>query len=140
MDPAFGALGSRPAAFATLARLGRMRVADRVVALVMQLVVRQVALADVRPAVVVRPVGERVRLPQLVLLVPAELRRIGAGRRLVAADPRDPAVEVEQSAVERLELRDREVEIGIRLPERILDRRPLEGLDPGAVAALDLAP
>ena len=117
-----------------------MRVADRLVALVVQRVVGQPALADVRPAVLVAPVGERIRLPELVLLVPAELRRLRAQRRLVAADPRDPAVEVEQCAVERLDLRDREIEIGVRLPEAVLDRVRGERLDLGVVAALDFLP
>ena len=111
-----------PAALAADARDRRVRVADRRVALVVQRVVRQPALADVRPAVVVAPVGERVRLPQLVLRVPAELRRVGACRRLVAADAGDPRVEVEQRAVQRLELRDREIEVGVLLPELVLDR------------------
>jgi hypothetical protein len=117
-----------------------VRVADRLVAAVVQLVVRQAPLADVGPAVLVRPVGERVRLPELVRLVPAELRRVRARRRLVAADPGDPAVEVEERAVQRLELRLREVEVGLRVPEPVLDARALEPLDRRPVAALDLAP
>src|SRR5690348_7878315 len=84
--PALRLLGAGPAALAPLAGERRVRVPDRVVALIVQRVVRQPALADVGPALLVRPVGERVRLPELVLLVPPELRRGRAGRRLVAAD------------------------------------------------------
>jgi hypothetical protein len=58
-----------------------------------QLVDRQLALADVGPDTLVVPVGERVRLPELVPFVPAELRRAGARRRLVAAHAGDPRVE-----------------------------------------------
>jgi hypothetical protein len=105
-----------------------------------ELVVRERALLDVGPAVLAAPVGERVRLPELVLLVPAELRSVGARGRLVAADARDPGVEVEQRAVERLELRDCEVQVGILLPEPVLDRLAGEDLDLRVVAALDLAP
>src|SRR5579884_2603999 len=114
-------------------RLRRVRVADRRVAAVVERVVRQAALPDVPPAVVVAPVGERVRLPELVHLVPAELRRVRARRRLRAA--------------ERLDLRDSEVEVGIALPEplavprrELLGRGALEHLDRRRVAALDLAP
>ncbi len=53
----------------------------------------------------VRPVRERVRLPELVLLVPAELGRVRPRRRLVAANAGDPAVEPGERAVQRLDLR-----------------------------------
>src|SRR4051812_49380962 len=140
VQPAFGPLRAGPAPFAALAWLRGVRVADRLVTLVMQLVVRQGAVADVRPAVVVAPVGERVGLPELVLLVPAELRGIGTQRRLVAADAGDPGVEIEQRAVERLDLGDREVEIGIRLPEPVLDRFARKRLDLRLVAGFDRTP
>ena len=117
-----------------------MRVADRGVALVVQRVVGQAALLDEGPAVVVAPVGERIRLPELVLLVPAELRRAGARRGLVAADAGDPAVEIEEGTVERLDLCDREVQVGLRLPELVLDGAALERLDLRVVALLDLTP
>src|ERR1043166_10345433 len=107
MQPAFGALRPRPAALTPLAENRRLRVADRLVTLVVERCVGQLALADVCPAVVVCPVGDRVLLPELVLGVPAELRRVGARRRLVAPDSRDPGVEVEQRAIERLDLGDR---------------------------------
>ena len=48
--------------------------------------------------------------------------------------------EIEERSVERLDLRDREVEVGLRLPQAVLDLRPLEHLDPGVVALLHLAP
>src|SRR5579884_2317987 len=107
MHAALRALAARPAALAAGAGDRRVRVADRVVA----------AVADVRPAALVRPVGERVRLPELVLGVPAELRRARARGRLVAADAGDPGVEAAERPDERLDLRDREVEVGLALPQ-----------------------
>src|SRR3954465_14220349 len=129
MQPAFRSVAAGPAAVAAFARERRVRVADRGVTLVVQRVVRQSALVDVRPAVVVAPVGERARLPELVLLIPDELRLVSAGRGLVAADAGDPAVEVEQRTVERRDLRNGEVEVGLRLPELVFDGRALEHLD-----------
>src|SRR5436189_3119576 len=140
MDPALRPFRPGPATLAALARLRRVRIPDRGVAPVVELVVRQPALPDVGPAVLAAPVRKRVRLPELVLVVQAELRRLGPRRRLVAADPGDPAVEVEQRAVERLELRDREVEVRVRVPEPVCDRLALEPLDRGPVAPLDLVP
>ena len=124
-----------------------MGVADRLVAAVVQRVVRQPPLTDVRPAVVAAPVGERIRLPQLVRLVPAELRRVRARRRLIAADAGDPAVEAAQRPDERLDLGEREVEVRLALPEllpvgrgELGGARPLEHLHLRVVAPLDLAP
>src|SRR5438067_9784849 len=134
MQPAFGPLRAGPAALPALARLGRVPVADRLVALVVERVVGQPALADVRPAVLVGPVGERVRLPELVLGVPAELRRVRAQRRLVAADAGDPGIEVEQRTVEWLDLGDRQVELGVRLPEPVRDRAARERPEPRLAA------
>src|SRR5206468_1084554 len=97
-------------------------------------------LLDVGPAALVAPVGERAGLPQLMLVVPPELRGLRARRRLVAAHAGDPAVEVEQRLVERRDLRDREVEVGLRLPQSVLDRLALEDLDLGVVPPLDCTP
>ncbi len=147
MQAALGSVAAGPAPFSAVARKRRMGVADRGVALVVQSVVGKPALADVGPAVVVAPVGERVRLPELVRRIPAELRRVRTRRRLVATDARDPAVEVSERARERLDLRDREVEVRLVLPEllavlrrQLLGARALEKLDLGVVPPLDLAP
>src|SRR6187402_757365 len=78
---------------ATVPRDRAVRAPDRSVSTFVQFVYWQFALVDIPPDVLVRPVRERARLPELVALVPAELRRVYAGRRLVAADARDPAVE-----------------------------------------------
>src|SRR5881398_1931496 len=137
MEAALGPAGAGPATLTARAGNRRVAVADRVVTAVVQRVVGQIALLDVRPAVVVAPVGQRVRLPELVRLVPAELRRGCARRRLVAADAGDPGIEIEKRAVQRLELRDREVQVGLGLPEPVLDRTTLEPLDRGVVSPLD---
>src|SRR5207253_714359 len=64
VQSALGLLGSRPAALATCARLRARCAPDRLVPLVVQPVVGQVALVDPSPQVLVGPVRERVVLPQ----------------------------------------------------------------------------
>ena len=100
MQTAFDLAGARPAAVAAVAGLRAVGAADRGVATIVERVVRQPALADVGAHPGVVPVGEGVRLPELVRLVPAELRRVGARRRLVAAQAGDPAVEPLEGARE----------------------------------------
>src|SRR3954471_22794029 len=140
MDAALGLVGADPTSFAAFSGAGRVRVADRVVAAVVQRVVGQPARADVLPAALLAPVGERARLPELVLLVPTELRCVGPRRGLVAAGAGAPGVEPAECAYERCDLRDREIEVGLRLPELVLDGRALEHLDGRPVTPLDLLP
>src|SRR5882757_9044937 len=116
MEAALSSARVGPAALASGTRDGRVCVADRCVAVVVQRVVGQPALADVRPAVVVAPVSEWVCLPQLMCRVPAELRRVRARGRLVAADAGDPGVEAAERPDQGLDLGDREVEAGLALP------------------------
>src|SRR6478609_8293741 len=106
MEAALGFVHSRPATVTAFAGLRAVRATDRRVALLMERVHRQIVLADVGPDVVVRPVGERIRLPELVAVVPSELRRIGPCRRLVAANPRDPAAGISECSSQRLDLPD----------------------------------
>src|SRR2546428_8694561 len=94
VETAFGLVDSRPTAFAALAGPCAVGAADRRIAALMELVHWQVVVANVRPDVVVRPVGERARLPELMAVVPAELQRVGARRGLVAADARGSAARV----------------------------------------------
>src|SRR5262249_15006751 len=124
-----------------------VRAADRRVAAVVELVVGQAALANVVPAALVVPVGERVRLPELVRLVPADLRRVRPGRRLVASQSGDPGVEPAERAAERLDLADRAAEVRFALPERLAvelglagQRRALMDLHGRPVPVLDRAP
>src|SRR5262249_45704756 len=114
-----------PPALAARAGQRAVRTADRRVAVVVQLVVRQLALVDIVPAALVVPVGERVRLPQLVRLVPADLGRVGARRRLVATQAGDPRVEIGERTGERLDLAKRAAERRIALPELVAVRRRL---------------
>src|SRR5204863_6098178 len=121
VDPSLRLVGAHPTPLAAFSGASRVRVADRVVAAVVQRVVWQPARADVLPAALVAPVGERAHLPELVLLVPTELGCFGPRRRLVAADAGDPGVELAERPHERCDLRDGEIEVGLRLPELVLD-------------------
>src|SRR5438105_11317597 len=86
--PASGAVG-----LAGLDRPGARCAADRRVALVVQLVVRDVELADVVPDLVLRPLGERVKLDdRAVVVVDLDLADVRPGRPLVAPEPGDPGV------------------------------------------------
>ena len=96
-----------------------VRAADRGVALVVQRVVREVVLGDVRPHVLLGPGGQRVGLPQPVAAVPGELGRAGPVGRLVAADAGDPAVGALERALERLDLAQEAAAVGIRGPEAV---------------------
>src|SRR4051812_45505028 len=60
VQAAFRLPGVRPATLAALGRQRAVRAADRVVAAVVERVVRQLVLVDVGPHLRVRPVGERV--------------------------------------------------------------------------------
>src|ERR1700748_1920638 len=107
MSDVQAALGLRqpgPAALAAGAGRRARRAPDRVVALVVQRVVGQVALGDPLTHVLLRPIDERVVLPDPALVV--ELDRLGvrARRRLLAADAGDPGVRAGQRALERGDL------------------------------------
>src|SRR3954454_16209869 len=105
VQPALRLVGPRPAARAAVARLRARRAADRGVAAVVQRVVRQVALVDPPPQVLLGPVDERVVLPHRALLVPLDRLGVRAGRRLLAADAGDPCVAAGERALERRDLR-----------------------------------
>src|ERR1700751_2248147 len=98
MDPALGLVGPGPAAAAAGAGGGAGRASDRCVALVVQGVVGQVVLEDVAPDVLLRPVGERVELPDAPALVSLQLRCGGARRSLLAAAGRGPGIGRRQEA------------------------------------------
>ena len=93
MSTALGLVLACPATVATAPGHRARRAADRLVALIVQRVVRQVVLEDVAPEVLVGPVGERVQLPDAALLVLLELGRAGPRRRLLAADAGDPGID-----------------------------------------------
>src|SRR5687768_3694052 len=92
VQPALELARARPAALAAVAGRRAAHAADRGVAAVGQLVVGQVALGDVVRDVPLGPGDERRDLVQAVLGVPAELGRLGARRRLLAAHAGHPRV------------------------------------------------
>ena len=73
----------------------------------MQRVVGKVVVEDVLPEVGLRPVGQRVDLPDPAALVQLELGGGGAGGGLLAPDPGDPRLDALQAALERVDLRRR---------------------------------
>ena len=104
VQPALGLGQAGPAALAAGAGCGARRAADRRVALVVQRVVRQVALVDPPPQVLLGPVEERVVLPDPALVVELDRLRVRARGRLLAADAGDPGVGAGQRALERGDL------------------------------------
>src|SRR5438045_7032761 len=107
MDAALELVGAGPTAgplFLVGADRPRARNApDRPVAHVVQRVVRNLVHLNIGPNALLVPVGERMDLPDAVALRPFELRRLGAARRLVAADAGDPGVIRLERAQERLD-------------------------------------
>src|SRR6266516_5973175 len=99
--PAAGALllvgGGRP---------GTGNAADRAIARLVQRVIRNLVDLDVGPDALLVPVGERMELPDAVALRPLQLRRGGAARGLVAADPGDPGVVRPERLEQGLDLAD----------------------------------
>src|SRR4051794_37812776 len=88
-------------------RPGARLAADRGVAPVVQRVVGDIALTDVLPDLLLRPLGERVELDdRAVIVVDLDLADVGAGRPLVAAKAGDPRVERREMLRQRLDLAD----------------------------------
>src|SRR5688500_7727862 len=85
-------------------RAGARDAADRAVAGLVERVERDLVHLDVGPDPPLVPVGEGMDLPDAVALRPLHLRRPGARRRLVAADPRDPGVVGLERPQQRLDL------------------------------------
>src|SRR3954447_6157420 len=138
VDAALGLVGAGPAALAAGAGLGAGGAADRLVALVVQRVVGEVALVDAAPEVLVAPVGERVVLPQLALIVAFDELTGRAGRPLLAADARDPALGAFQRLLEGGDLGGRAAVLG-PAPGLALAAR-VDDLDLHAEALLEGAP
>src|SRR5439155_23086429 len=81
------------------------------------------------------------------LLVPVELGRVRATRRLVAAQTRDPGVHLGQRLLEWPDLADAAAGVGVAVPQLVAVQLALAGqghalvdVDLHAVALLDLAP
>src|SRR5688500_10936462 len=97
-------LGAGPPPLATRARLRARRAADRRVALVVQRVVRQPAVGDRLPQVLLGPRGERVVLRDPSLVVVLDELGVGARGRLLATDAGDPALRARERPLERGDL------------------------------------
>src|SRR6476660_9333253 len=121
VDAALELVGAGPAACALLLvwrrRAGARDAADRAVARLVQRVEGNLVDLDVGPDALLVPVGERMHLPDAVALRPLQLRRLGAARRLVTADARDPGVVRLESGQEGLDLADVAATVGVTLPE-----------------------
>src|SRR5215510_5085010 len=121
VDPALELVRPGPAARPLLLvgcdRPGAGDAADRAVARLVERVVGNLVHLDVRPDALLVPVRERVHLPDAVALRPLELRRLGAARRLVAADAGDPGVVRVEGREQRLDLADLAATIGVALPQ-----------------------
>src|SRR5207253_1490603 len=64
----------------------------------------QVVPVDVAPQVLLRPVRDRVDLPDAARLVSFEFPCRGPGRRLLTTDPGDPSFDALERVVERVHL------------------------------------
>src|SRR4051795_1535638 len=148
VQPALRLVGIGPAALASRVRRQRaVRAADRRVAAVVQLVVRDLVTRDVVPHVALRPVGQRVRLPQAVAQVPVDLFGAPAGRRLLAPQTRHPAVHVGQRALQRRDLPDAAAAVRLARPQSVavlgrllLERDSAVHVDRDVVLRLERAP
>src|SRR5271154_6756248 len=107
MDAALRLVRACPAAFAATTRLRARRAADRLVPLVVEWVIGEVALVDPPPQVLVGPVGERVVLPQAAALVAFDQLSLRSCRTLLTADTGDPTFGAGQRALQGRDLRDR---------------------------------
>src|ERR1035437_3080464 len=138
MDAALCLVGPCPAALAAGSRLGARRAADRLITLVVQRVIRQVALVDAPPQVPVRPVRQRVVLPQTALGVAFDRLRLRARLTLLAANAGDPALRALKRALQRRDLSVRAAVLGTA--PRVLGVARVLHLDPHAEALLERAP
>src|SRR5262245_25137309 len=93
------------------------RAADRRVALLVERVRRHLALADVLPDLLLRPLRERVELhDRAVVVVDLDLADVGAARPLVSPEAGDPRVESREVLRQRLHLAD------VAAEQALLDR------------------
>src|SRR5438445_8580211 len=96
MQAAFELGGAGPAAGAVglvgADRPGAGPAADARIAPIVKGIVRHVVVENELPDVALGPVGERIDLDQLELMVPLDDSRVGASVSLIAANRADPCV------------------------------------------------
>src|SRR4051794_23919722 len=102
VQAALGLVLSRPTAVAAVAGQGARGATDRLIAPVVQWMVREIVLVDVGPDVAVGPLRERVELPDAAHLVPLDRLGVRARGRLLAPDPRDPRIRAGERLLERV--------------------------------------
>src|SRR5262249_43097443 len=86
---------------------------DARVTVIVERVVGQFVSHDVIPHLTARPGGQRIDLDQAVSRVPFDDADIGARRRLIASERRDPGVVTFERQAERLDLANAAAEVGV---------------------------
>src|SRR5262249_54182328 len=117
MDPTFQLLLPIPPP-AALVRSGdnaasARRASDAGITVVVERVVRQLMSHDVVPHLTASPGGQRINLDQSVTRVPFDDADVGARRRLIASERRNPGVVALERRGERLDLANSAAEIGV---------------------------
>src|SRR5579884_1086156 len=128
---------ARPAPLTPLAGQRARLASDRGVALVVERVVGKIVLEDVVPDVLLGPVGERVDLPDIALVVALELGGGGPRRRLLTADAGDPRLDAGQRPLEPVDLGGA---AAVRLRPRRARTRGIDHLDRQSEALLEALP
>src|SRR5262249_40792422 len=112
VQAALGLVAARPAALAAGAGLRARGTADRLIALVVERVIREVAVVDAAAEVLLGPLGQRVELPDPALVVELDVLGRGARRALLAAQPGDPGVDAAQRLLQGRDLGGRAAVLG----------------------------
>src|SRR5271157_5571212 len=137
VQPAFGLLETGPPPcpkiLACLHLTRAVGASNARITLVVKRIVRYVVRPDVVPHLFPFPVGQGVEFDQAKLGIPLELARVGAGRRLVTADSRDPSVKFTELLGERLDLAKVAALVGLTAPKCLTERsRLFLGGEPGS--------
>src|SRR6266540_1524784 len=93
--------------FPGLDRPGARCAADARIALIVQPIVRQIISPYIVPNLTLGPIGQRIDLDDIaVIVIDLDFLHLGARDCLLAAQTGHPAVQTAQSAFERLDLAD----------------------------------
>ena len=97
----------RATVFPGLDRPGARCAADARIALIVQPIVREVVLPHIVPNLTLGPIGQRIDLDDIaVIVIDLDFLHLGARDRLLAAQTRHPPIQTAQSPFERLDLAD----------------------------------